>query len=101
MVADGVVFPDGRTVLAWRGEHRSVAVYPTPEDCLAVHHHDRTWLLSVKEGHDMSLDPWHGEAFEGTPAEGVVPSDGKRRAVWLVLDAHGEAIGVAGPVVDP
>lgn len=97
IVADGCVFPDGRCVLAWRGEHASVAVYPSPESVMAIHHHDDTWLLS-SEGWDMSLDPWHAEAFEGTPAEGTLGSDGKRRAVWMALDAWGNAIGT-GPGV--
>ena len=99
VVADGVVFPDGQTVLAWRGEHRSIVIYPSPETCLAVRHHATTWLLSVPEGWDMSVDPWHADAFKGTPGEGVVGTKGKRRAVWLALDAWGNAIGNAGPVV--
>ncbi len=98
IVADGAVFPDGRTVLAWRGEHASVAVYPTPEACHLVHHHEDTWMRSVPEGWEMSMDPWHAEAFEGTPGEGVVGSGGKRQAAWLALDGWGNAVGTAGPV---
>jgi hypothetical protein len=98
VVADGCVFPDGRTVLAWRGEHASVAVYQNPEACMAVHHHDDTWLLDDERGWDMSMDPWHADAFEGTPGEGAVKSEGAQMARWLELDGWGNAIGT-GPLV--
>lgn len=38
-VADGVVFGDGTTVLRWRSEHRSTAVYASLDDALAIHGH--------------------------------------------------------------
>ena len=39
-VADGVVFPDGVTVIRWRSERRSTAVWSSLEDALAIHGHD-------------------------------------------------------------
>lgn len=39
-VADGVVFGDGTTVLRWRSEHRSTAVYASLEDAVAIHGHN-------------------------------------------------------------
>ena len=100
VVAEGCVFGDGRTVVAWLGEHKSVAVYQSPEDMLAVHGHDRTWVKSIPEDWEMSLDPFHGDAFKGTPGEGVIVKDGPRRAMWLPNDAWGQAIGVGPYVTD-
>ncbi|WP_218717046.1 hypothetical protein [Nocardia sp. MH4] len=40
VVADGVVFDDGTTVVHWRGEHRSTVVWPSVEAAIAVHGHD-------------------------------------------------------------
>jgi hypothetical protein len=126
VAADGCVFQDGRTVVAWRGEHASVAVYQSPESMMAVHRHKDTWIL-CPEGWEMSLDPWHADAFkllvrlDGTPADGVVVSarrgpfasahgpglEGRprvqhalaaRQAVWMVLDAWGNEIGTAPSV---
>lgn len=39
-VADGVVFPDGTTVIRWRGDHRSTVVWADLEEARAVHGHD-------------------------------------------------------------
>lgn len=106
IVADGCVFPDGRTVLAWRGEHASVAIYPTPEACYAVHRHGDgdTWLLHSPGSRgarwEMSLDPLHEEAFAGTPAEGVAGRGGERHTVWLAIDAWGNAVGVGPAVIE-
>ncbi len=38
-VADGVVWPDGKVTIAWRGEHRSIAVWPDLDTALAIHGH--------------------------------------------------------------
>ena len=40
VVADGVTFDDGVTVVRWRGETRSTVVWPSVEDAIAVHGHD-------------------------------------------------------------
>ncbi|WP_378735372.1 hypothetical protein [Nocardia brasiliensis] len=40
VVADGVTFDDGVTVVRWRGERRSTVVWPSVEDAIAVHGHD-------------------------------------------------------------
>lgn len=39
-VADGVMFGDGTTVLRWRSENRSTAVYENFETMKAIHGHD-------------------------------------------------------------
>ena len=39
IVADGVVFPDGVTVIRWRGERRSTVVWPGVDDVEAIHGH--------------------------------------------------------------
>ena len=39
-VADGVVFPDGVTVIRWRGERQSTVVWPSVEDVEAIHGHN-------------------------------------------------------------
>lgn len=38
-VADGVVFPDGTTVLRWRGDRQSTVVWPSIADVEAIHGH--------------------------------------------------------------
>lgn len=39
VVADGHVFPDGVTVIRWRGERQSTVVWPSVEDVEAIHGH--------------------------------------------------------------
>lgn len=39
-VADGVVFPDGTTVLRWLTQHRSTAIYGSFEECVTIHGHN-------------------------------------------------------------
>lgn len=39
IVADGAVFPDGVTVIRWRGERQSTVVWPSIEDVEAIHGH--------------------------------------------------------------
>ncbi|MET9262397.1 hypothetical protein [Amycolatopsis sp. NPDC004079] len=39
-VADGVVWPDGKVTIAWRGEHASIVIWPDLKSALAVHGHD-------------------------------------------------------------
>ena len=39
IVADGVVFPDGVTVVRWRGKRQSTVVWPSIEDVEAIHGH--------------------------------------------------------------
>jgi hypothetical protein len=40
IVADGVVFPDGVSVIRWRGERQSTVVWPSVEDVEAIHGHN-------------------------------------------------------------
>jgi hypothetical protein len=39
VVADGCVFPDGVTVVRWRGDRQSTVVWPSIEDVEAIHGH--------------------------------------------------------------
>jgi hypothetical protein len=39
IVADGVVFPDGVTVIRWRGDRQSTVVWPHVDDVEAIHGH--------------------------------------------------------------
>lgn len=40
VVAEGVVFSDGRVALRWTSAYRSTAVYDSLEDAQAVHGHN-------------------------------------------------------------
>jgi hypothetical protein len=47
-VADGVLWPDGKVTLCWRGEHRSIAVWDSMIDAVAIHGHDgKTKLVFI------------------------------------------------------
>jgi hypothetical protein len=48
-VADGVLFGDGTTVLRWRSEHRSTAVYEDFETMRAIHGHDGATVFEFSE----------------------------------------------------
>jgi hypothetical protein len=51
VVADGVVFDDGVTVIHWRGELRSTVVWDQVESAIKVHGHDgRTELVYLNLG---------------------------------------------------
>lgn len=39
-VADGVVFHDGTSVIYWRTQHASIAIYKSLDDLLAIHGHE-------------------------------------------------------------
>lgn len=38
-VADGVVWPDGKVALCWRGPHSSIAVWPDLDTAMEIHGH--------------------------------------------------------------
>lgn len=40
VVADGVVWPDGKVTIAWRGEHRSITIWPDLDTAIAIHGHE-------------------------------------------------------------
>lgn len=40
VVAEGVQFHDGQTVISWFGAHHSLEVHPSIEDVLAIHGHE-------------------------------------------------------------
>lgn len=40
VVAQGVVFDDGTTVIRWHGEHCSTAVWDTLVDAIEIHGHN-------------------------------------------------------------
>jgi hypothetical protein len=48
VVAEGILFTDGTTVLRWTGEFGSVVIYRAVEDVIAVHGHrgstELVWL---------------------------------------------------------
>lgn len=48
-VADGVLFGDGTTVLRWRSEHRSTAVYADFETMEAVHGHNGATVFEFND----------------------------------------------------
>lgn len=51
-VADGVIFSDGTTVLRWRTDTRSTAIYASFEDMKAIHGHgDATKFIFDFEYH--------------------------------------------------
>lgn len=43
--------------------------------------------------YELELDPWHADAFKGTPAEGRAGSTGPRRKVWMAYDWCGNPVG--------
>lgn len=48
IVAEGVVFTDGRVALRWKGEHASTVVWDTIDSAIAVHGHGgRTQVVFV------------------------------------------------------
>jgi hypothetical protein len=99
IVADGLVLSNGLTVIGWRGEHQSIQQYACPEDMIAVHCHEGTIINAVGANWEMVLDPWHADAFVGTPAEGR-GATGKRSAFWYEVDWVGNLIGNVGPVIE-
>jgi hypothetical protein len=40
IVADGVMFNNGKCCLQWRGEYRSIAIWRNSTELVAVHGHD-------------------------------------------------------------
>lgn len=53
-VADGVVFPDGTTVVRWRGDNPSTVVWPSWQAAEAVHGHGGATEFVWEDG---GLDP--------------------------------------------
>jgi len=41
-------------------------------------------------------DPWHADAFVGTPAEGHIPNRGERKDVWMAEDWCRNVVGILG-----
>ena len=68
---------------AWR-EH--VKGYNKPGVTAAIVTRDRKY--------EYALDPFHKDAFIGTPAEGKLGTSDERRFVWLEVDWCGNAVGV-------
>lgn len=42
---------------------------------------------------ERSLDPWHADAFIGTPAEGRFDNSVPRKSGWAALDWVGNELG--------
>jgi hypothetical protein len=79
IVAYGVVFDDGTTVIRWLGEHRSTVVWPTLEDAQAIHGHHGTeivWLdrhpppgfSGIDAAAEIITTRWHLNSAEGKRA---------------------------------
>jgi hypothetical protein len=100
IVADGVLRPDGSVAIAWRGKRPSLALYACPEDMVAVHGHGQTLFTARDDTWEMILDPWHSDAFKGTPGEGHIGNSGDRRVVWATVDAWGNTTSILGPAGD-
>lgn len=50
VVAQGVIFSDGRCVMRWLVEPHSTGLYDSPEDLLRIHgHDDRTCLVVLDQ----------------------------------------------------
>lgn len=47
VVAQGVVFDDGRCAMRWLSEHASTATYDTVNDIIAIHGHSDTTIAQV------------------------------------------------------
>lgn len=72
IVADGIVFGDGTTVLRWHGEYASTVVWPSFEAAIAVHGHDgKTRPVWSDEPAARSLDGEYSSRgfFHWTPTE--------------------------------
>lgn len=55
-VADAVIFSDGTTVLHWRGELSSVAIYASLDAAIAIHGHEGKTAF-VFDGHGRESCP--------------------------------------------
>lgn len=42
---------------------------------------------------ERGIDPWHADAFRGTPAEGRFENTGKRSTGWEAIDWVGNVVG--------
>lgn len=49
-VADGVQFADGRVVLCWTGRYRSLGVYASIEELVAIHGHGGCTVVAWIDG---------------------------------------------------
>jgi hypothetical protein len=68
LVAHGVVFDDGTTVIRWLGEHRSTVVWPSLEDAVAIHgHHGTKFVWDDPAPHHRHLNAAEGK--RATPEE--------------------------------
>lgn len=45
------------------------------------------------DSYERGVDPWHADAFIGTPGEGRIGNTGERRGGWFLLDGYGTEIG--------
>jgi hypothetical protein len=89
LVAHGVVFDDGTTVIRWLGEHQSTVVWSSLEDAVEIHgHHGTTFVWddpaphhrpgaietadAIDQAAEIIATRWHLNAAEGkraTPEE--------------------------------
>jgi len=71
--------------------------YSSPEELLVAYPPSMFWVLSAPDHWELARDPFHPDAFKGTPAEGLVAgAESSRSVVWLATDYYGNAVGIAG-----
>lgn len=54
VVADGVVWPNGKVTVCWRGPHSSIVDWDSLDDAEAVHGHDGSTHVAWFDGADPS-----------------------------------------------
>lgn len=75
------------------------ATYSSPYELLDAYPPKlQYFILSIPEGWEMALDPFHADAFKGTPAEGLYQLEEPRKVLWIVSDWCGNLVGI-GPSV--
>jgi len=86
-VADGVVFGDGTTVLRWRSEHRSTAVYASLEDAVAIHGHNGATRFEFED--DLDYDPKSMKVARKLSLVQEEPAERRRNEeeLWAAIDA--------------
>lgn len=56
VVAQAVRLGNGKAIIAWKGEHHSVAVYDSLEDLIAIHGHGETEIFSTAKLDFATID---------------------------------------------
>lgn len=60
IVAEGIQFMSGRCVIEWRTEFRSIGIYESVEDLIAIHgHNGKTRVVWLKEDSNIIFTSIH------------------------------------------